>query len=99
MKFARLRSVAADLTMAVLFLVAIVANAGFPSRLGNVSKKMTFEEVNAISDRVDFAAAALSREMDDLLLEMQNASPETRRQERRSRAPALSREPSIARTV
>jgi hypothetical protein len=41
---------------------------------------MTSEEVNAIWDRVDLAAAALLREMDDLLLEMQNAPPETRRQ-------------------
>jgi hypothetical protein len=45
-----------------------------------VGKKMTYEEVNAIWDRVDFAAAALLREMDDLLLEMQNPPPETRRQ-------------------
>ena len=44
-----------------------------------MGKKMTYE-VNAIWDRVDFAAAALLREMDDLLLEMQNAPPETRRQ-------------------
>jgi hypothetical protein len=41
---------------------------------------MTYEEVNAIWDRADFAAAALLREMDGLLLEMQNAPPETRRQ-------------------
>jgi hypothetical protein len=45
-----------------------------------MSKKMIFEEVNAIWDRVDFAAAALLREMDDLLLEMQNARIESRRQ-------------------
>jgi hypothetical protein len=45
-----------------------------------MSKKLTYEEVNAIWDRADFAAAALLREMDDLLLEMQNAPPETRRQ-------------------
>jgi len=41
---------------------------------------MTYDEVNAIWDRADFAAAALLREMDGLLLEMQNAPPETRRQ-------------------
>ena len=41
---------------------------------------MTYEEVNAIWDRADFAASALLREMDGLLLEMQNASSDTRRQ-------------------
>ena len=44
---------------------------------------MTSEEVNAIWDRVNFTAAALLREMDDLLLEMQNARLETRRQSTR----------------
>jgi hypothetical protein len=41
---------------------------------------MTYEEVNTIWNRADFAVTALLREMDDLLLEMQNAPPETRRQ-------------------
>ena len=45
-----------------------------------MSKKLTYDEINAIWDRTDFAAAALLREMDGLLLEMQNAPPETRRQ-------------------
>ncbi len=41
---------------------------------------MTYEEVNAIWERADFAAAVLLSEIDGLLLEMQNAPPETRRQ-------------------
>jgi hypothetical protein len=41
---------------------------------------MTYDEVNAIWGRVNFAAAALLREMDGLLLEMQNAPLEARRQ-------------------